>query len=508
MPYFEAWYQVLPVPVSTGSWWWCVGSDTLVSMTTTLPRSGPKASATGLGSLALLVLLCGNFLAMTDFFIVNVALGDIGRDLSAGASALQLVVAGYAVCYALLLVIGGRLGDTFGRRRMFLLGLAAFTLTSALCGLAPTAAVLVVARVAQGASAAMMVPQVLATIQATTTGPQRARAVAAFGATGGLAAVLGQLGGGFLVAADLAGTGWRPVFLVNIPIGLLTMALAARVLPDTKPDRAARIDLPGTALLGATVLALLVPLVEGRDQGWPVWSFVSLALAPLLAWALVRVEVRLEKAGGTPLLAPSLLRLPGVRRGLLIAVPYFTGFGGFMFVYAELTQVALGWSPSRGGVGLFPMALTFLIGSLCSARLLARWGRTVITAGGVLQGVGLVIIALTVHAMGDGLTPLALAPGMLLGGAGQSMVMSPLIGVVLSGVPTRSAGVAAGLFSTLQQTSMALGVAVFGTLFLELLPRYGEASAYLAGAGLQTAAAVVVAVMSRRLPVKEPAPAA
>ncbi|HEY8719337.1 MFS transporter [Pengzhenrongella sp.] len=472
-------------------------------MTTTIQRASSEVTITpGLRPLALAVLLSGVFLAMTDFFVVNVALADIGRDLSASTSALELVVAGYAVTYALFLVIGGRLGDAVGRRRMFLLGMAAFTATSALCGFAPTATTLVLARVAQGAASALMVPQVLATLQATTTGRGRARALAAFGATGGLAAVFGQLGGGLLVAADLAGTGWRPVFLVNVPIGLVAMVLAARVLPDTRSDRPARVDLPGTALLGATVLALLVPLVEGRSQGWPPWAFVSLALSPLLAWALFRVESRLERAGGAPLLAPSLVQLPGIRRGLGIAWPFFAGFGGFMFVYAELTQFVLGWTALRAGLALVPMGAAFLVGSISTAWLVARWGRTVITAGGVLQGLALVVLAVTVRSAGGALTPLDLAPGMLLVGAGQSMVMSPLIGVVLADVPAHAAGAAAGLFATFQQSSLALGVAVFGTIFLELLPRYGEGRAYLVGALVQTVAAVVVVVLSRRLPAR------
>jgi MFS family permease len=471
-------------------------------MTVTLLRpTTPAPAPTGLRPLALVVLLSGVFLAMTDFFVVNVALADIGRNLSASTAALELVVAGYAVSYALFLVIGGRLGDALGRKRMFVVGMAAFTATSALCGLAPTAGTLVLARVAQGASAALMVPQVLATLQATTTGPARARALSAFGATGGLAAVFGQVGGGLLVAADLWGAGWRPVFLLNIPVGVVAMVLAVRTLPDTRSDRPARVDLPGTALLAATVLAVLVPLVEGRSQGWPAWAFVSLAVSPLLGWALIQVEGRLEHAGGTPLLPPSLLRLPGVRRGLGMGLPFFTGFGGFMFVYAELPQVVLGWSALEAGLALTPMGVVFLLGSLSTARLVARWGgRTVITTGAVLQGVGLVVLAATVQTGGAGLTPLALAPGLLLAGTGQSMVMSPLIGVVLADVPPHAAGAGAGLFTTLQQSALALGVAVFGTVFLELLPGYGEGSAYVVGALVQVGAAAVVVVVSRRLP--------
>ncbi|MDX6216291.1 MAG: hypothetical protein QOG99_1875, partial [Frankiales bacterium] len=448
----------------------------------------------------LVVLLSAVFLAMTDFFVVNVALADIARDLSASTSSLELVVAGYAVAYALGLVIGGRLGDAFGRRRLFVLGMAAFTAFSALCGLAWSPGSLVAFRVLQGLSSAMMVPQVLATLQATTEGPSRARALSAFGATGGLAAVFGQLGGGLIVAADLAGTGWRPVFLLNVPVGIVAIVAALRVLPDTRSDRPAAPDLVGTVLLGATVLALLVPLVEGRAQGWPVWGWVSLALAAPLAAALLVAEGRLERAGRVPLLPPSLLRLDGIRRGLGIALPFFTGFGGFMFVYAELTQVVLGWSALKAGLAITPMAVGFLGVSLSTSRLVPRWGRSVITAGGALQGLGLVVLASTVWAAGAELSPAALVPGMLITGTGQALVMSPLIGVVLADVPAHAAGAGSGLFSTLQQSALALGVAVYGTVFLELLPRLGEAQAYVVGALVQVASAVGVVVLSRRLP--------
>lgn len=453
-----------------------------------------------LSRLGLLTLLSGVFLAMMDFFIVNVALADIGRELDASASSLELVVAGYAVAYALGLVLGGRLGDAFGRRRLFVLGMAAFTATSALCGLAPTANTLVGARVLQGLAAAAMVPQVLATLQATTSGHHRARALSAFGATGGLAAVLGQLGGGVVVSADLFGAGWRPVFLINVPVGIVAIALALRALPDTRSDRPAQPDLVGTALLGATVLALLIPLVEGRAQGWPAWTWVSLALAAPLGFALLRVEQRVEAKGRTPLLPPSLLQLPGIRRGLAIALPFFTGFGGFMFVYAELTQFELGWSPLKAGAALTPMAVAFLAVSLSTARLVARWGRSVITAGGVLQLVGLVVLALSVATLGASVTPIDLAPGMLIAGTGQAMVMSPLIGVVLSDVPPHAAGAASGLFSTLQQSALALGVAVYGSVFLGFLPRYGESQAFLLAELVQIASAVGVVALSRRLP--------
>src|SRR5580692_12315412 len=230
------------------------------------------AGSQGLSAIGLTVVLVGVLLPMIDFFIVNVALPTIDSDLHASQPMLELVVSGYASAYALLLVLGGRLGDSIGRKRLFLLGMAAFTLTSLACGLAPTAEFLVAGRIAQGASAAMMVPQVLATIQAATSGEYRARALARYGATGGLAAVLGQVLGGLLVSANIDGLTWRPIFLVNVPIGLAGLFLARRYVPDTRHGNAARVDGLGTVLLGVTVLALLIPLTEGQSLHWPDWA--------------------------------------------------------------------------------------------------------------------------------------------------------------------------------------------------------------------------------------------
>jgi MFS family permease len=388
-----------------------------------------------LTSTGLAVVLIGILLPMLDFFIVNVALPTIDRDLHAGQALLELVVSGYATAYALLLVVGGRLGDSLGRKRLFMIGMAAFTVTSLICGLATSAPMLVAGRIAQGASAALMVPQVLATIQAATTGDRRARALGRYGATGGLAAVLGQVLGGLLVSLNLDGTGWRPIFLVNVPIGLAGLVLAQRYVPDTRHGNAARVDGRGTILLGVTVLSVLVPLTEGSSLGWPAWTIALLAIAPLAAAAFVGIEIQAERAGRTPLVPPSLLRHASMRRGLLLALPFFAGFGAFMFCYALLVQVGLHDSPLTAGLGLAPMAVTFLLASLSTSRLLARYGARVLAAGGLLQALGLVVLGATVYLGWPHLSVLALAPGLAIAGIGQGLVMSPLFGVVLSEVP-------------------------------------------------------------------------
>jgi EmrB/QacA subfamily drug resistance transporter len=464
------------------------------------PGARPRSVHT-LTTAGLFVILVGVLLPMVDFFIVNVALPTIDADLHASQPLLELVVSGYATAYALLLVLGGRLGDSIGRRRLFLTGMAAFTITSLACGLAPTAPVLVVARVAQGAAAATMVPQVLATIQAATSGERRARALARYGATGGLAAVLGQVLGGLLVSANIDGLGWRPIFLVNVPIGLVGLVLARRYVPDTRHGAPAPIDVPGTALLGLTTLALLVPLTEGRSLGWPAWTIAALLLTPLVATAFWAVERRTERNGRTPLVPPSLVRHPTMRRGLLLALPFFAGFGAFMFCYALLVQDGLHASALTAGLGLVPMAAAFLLASLATSRLLARYGPRVLTAGGLLQALGLVVLAVTVWQGWPHVAVIALAPGLAIAGLGQGLLMSPLFGVVLSQVPVDAAGAGSGVLTTTQQTALALGVATLGSLFLALAgDRTGVRTAFVVVLAVQVMIAVAVAAGARGLP--------
>jgi EmrB/QacA subfamily drug resistance transporter len=458
---------------------------------------GPHA----LTAAGLAVILVGVLLPMIDFFIVNVALPTIDTDLRASQPLLELVVSGYATAYALLLVLGGRLGDSIGRKRLFLAGMAAFTLTSLACGLAPTATFLVAGRIAQGASAAMMVPQVLATIQAATTGERRTRALARYGATGGLAAVLGQVLGGLLVSANIGGLGWRPIFLVNVPIGLAGLVLARKYVPDTRHGAPAPIDGPGTILLGLTVLALLVPLTEGRSLRWPAWTIAMLVIAPIAAAAFVRYEARAERSGRTPLVPPSLLRHQSMRRGLMLALPFFAGFGAFMFCYALLVQEGLHASALEAGLGLVPMAVPFLLASLATSRLLARFGAKVLAAGGLLQAAGLVILGVTVYLGWPGLPVAWLAPGLAVAGLGQGLVMSPLFGIVLSEVPPAVAGAGSGVLTTTQQTALALGVATLGSLFLALTADGASAAAaFIVVLAIQVVVAAGVAAGARGLP--------
>ncbi|TLS46393.1 MFS transporter [Streptomyces montanus] len=453
-----------------------------------------------LGGIGLFTVLLGAALPLIDFFIVNVALPTIERDLSASEAVLELVIAGYGVSYAVLLVLGGRLGDMFGRRRLFLAGMAAFGLTSLACGLAPTAWTLVAARVAQGAAAAVMLPQVLATIQSATQGPRRARAMGLYGATAGLSMVAGQILGGVLIAANIAGTEWRSVFLVNVPVVLVGLVLAARAVPETRSQHPEPVDGPGTVLLAVSLLTLLVPLTEGRAAGWPLWTWPALAAFPFAAAAFYLVERRADRQGRTPLVPPSLFALTSLRRGLAMILPFSIGFSGFMFVIAVALQQGAGLGPVTAGLALAPMAVSFFVVSLCGARLVTRYGTRVVTVGGLVQAVGVALIVLAAQRSWPDLGVAELLPGAAVAGAGQALQLPIVFRVILSEVPPARAGVGSGVMITAQQSALALGVATLGSLFLALIPGMGMRDALVTTLLVQLAGIALTTLLSLRLP--------
>ena len=482
-------------------------------MTLTLPaeHAGPAspravALAGGLHPVGVLVLLAGAFLPIMDFFITNVALPSIDASLNASAGELELVIAGYGVAYAALLVLGGRLGDRYGRHRLFLAALVGFIVASAACGLAPTVGVLIAARIVQGATAALLVPQVLATFHHTLEHERKARALALYGATSGIAAVIGQLVGGLLVSADIAGTSWRPIFLVNVPIGLVVLVVAARIVPSTRSPHPLGVDIPGTVLFAATLTALLVPLTEGHALGWPWWTWMSLTAAVVLAAATYRVESRAERRGEVPLLPPSLLRLPSMSRGLAMVLAFSVGFGAFMFVFALTVQDGLHADALHGGLAILPMALLFLTGSLLAPRLIRRFGRAAMSAGAVVQVTGLAWLVTVFVTQWPHVSLWAMAAPLALAGAGQAMLFAGLFRSVLADVPTHLGGVGSGVLITLQQSGLALGVATLGTLFLGLAP-HSYPHAFAAVVGVQIAIVAILAVGVAALPRFTPAAA-
>jgi len=433
------------------------------------PRPASPAGAAGETSWgALLVLLAGIFIVTLDVFIVNVAIPSIDTSLDAGPALIQLVVAGFALPYAALLITGGRLGDLYGRRRMFSTGLGLFTLASLACGFAPTGGVLVGGRVAQGLAAALLGPQVLATINVAYAGPRRVRAFGAVGLTMGLGGVLGQLVGGLLIQADIAGSGWRSIFLINAPVGLGALA-AGRLVPESRAAGRARLDLAGTLLVALSLTALVLPLVYGRQQGWPAWTWACLAAAvPTLA-GFVAHQASLARRGGAPLVDLALFRSRAFAAGLATGAALALALPSFFLVLALYLQSGRGLSPLKSGLVFLPLGASYLVACLRSAPLAARLGRGVLVLGGGILAAGYLALAGTVARIGVGGSPLWLIPGLVVAGAGMGLVLAPLPGIVMAGVAPEWGSAAAGVLNAGQQAGGAVGVALVGLVFYRAL---------------------------------------
>ena len=428
--------------------------------------------------LVLAVVLIGQFMAVLDASIVNVAAPSIHVSLRASGAGLQLVVAGYTITYAVLLVTGARLGDILGHRRVFLAGVVLFTLASLGCGLASTTGLLIGLRFVQGAGAALMIPQVLSLIQRTHAGPARARAMSRYSAVLAGGAVLGQLVGGLLISANLFDSGWRPVFLVNVPIGLMLLVAGARALPHGKGEPGRTIDLPGLALLTPAVLAFVLPLVLGQPERWPAWGWVLMAASVPLAAAFTRAERWVAAAGGTPLIPGRMLRVPGIPVAVAALFTVMTIFSGFFFTLALHLQDGLGYSPVQAGLTFAPAAATFALVSLNWRRLPARWHGSLIIGGFVMFAAAMAAMAAVLRAGGTGGAVLYLIGA--LSGAGMAAAFSPLMTRVLLRVPVELAADATGVVVTVNQLGLLVGVAAFGTLYLNLAGRLPGHAAFLA----------------------------
>jgi MFS family permease len=422
---------------------------------------------------ACVVLLAGGFLPPADFFIVNVTLSSIHEALHATPAQVQLVISGYGAAYAVFLVTGGRLGDLYGRRRMFLLGMAGFTLTNVLCGLATSALVLVAARVAQGVTAALLVPQVLGAMP-TLFDDERglARAMNAYGIMMGIAAVAGQFGGGALVAWSPWDLGWRGVFLLKLPVCLAVLAAAWMAVPETNTPGRSRLDGGGIVLLSAMLACLILPLVEGRQLHWPPWTIAGLALAPVLLTAFLGWEARFARRGGMPLLDLGLLRIPSFRRGAAVAVLFFFTTP-FYLLFGIYLQEGRGINPLSTGLAFLPYGLGSFAGSICSAPLPAWLRPRLLTIGMVIQVTGYAAIGLSIaHRW----APWQVVLAVFVAGFGQGIALPRLYNVALGRVPPDKAGIAAGVINSLLQIGSAVSVAAIGSLFFAVLgDGHGEA---------------------------------
>jgi MFS family permease len=391
-------------------------------------------------------------------------------DLHASGALLQLIVAGYTIAYAVLLITGARLGDILGHRRVFRAGVVLFTLASLGCGLAPTAGVLVGLRFAQGVGAAVMIPQVLSLLQRTYQEPgPRARAMSLYATVISGGAVLGQVVGGLLISADVFGSTWRSVFLVNVPIGVAVL-LCTGMLPGGRDMTGRRLDLPGLLVLTPVVLAFVLPLVLGQPLGWPLWGWLLLAASVVGFGLLGFVEHRVAARGGQPILPRALLGLPGVLAGMGGLFAAMMVFGGWLFGFALQLQDGFGESALRAGLTFAPAAVAFALVSLNWQRLPARYHAVLPAAGFVVNGIGLLGLALLFRSGADG-TGFWVYAASFVAGAGLAAAFGPLMTRVLSRVPVAIAADASGVIVTVNQLGIVTGVATFGTLYLNLAGR-------------------------------------
>jgi EmrB/QacA subfamily drug resistance transporter len=466
-------------------------------ITSTWPR--PLAFARANRWAPLPIVLSGTFMVVLDFFIVNVALPSIQSGLHAASSSIEWIAAGYGLTSAVFLITGGRLGDRIGRRRTFSLGLALFTISSAACGVAPSASVLVASRLVQGVAGALMMPNVMSIISVVDTGADRVRALSAYGMVMGLAAVGGQLIGGVLVQANVAGLGWRSCFLINVPIGVSALLLAPRVVPESSDPRARRLDLTGTVLITAGLTAIVLPLVDGRQHGWPAWTWISLGIAPLILLGFVAQQRRLSRTGGAPLLDLSLFAERTFTAGLLAQLVFWCGQASFFLVLALYLQQGRGMTPLHAGLVFTILAVAYLAASLGAPALATKHGRKVLAAGALILASGHALLLLTVGEIGVGGSIAALAPGLILVGAGMGLGITPLATIILSRMKPEQAGAASGALTTMQNVGNALGVAVIGVIFFGAL-HSGFAHAFQLSLATLAAILLSVAVLTRLIP--------
>jgi EmrB/QacA subfamily drug resistance transporter len=443
------------------------------------PRGATSDQADPRRWLTLIVLLLAAFMNLLDVSIVNIAIPSIQRDLHASYADVQWALAGYTLAYALLLITGGRLGDIFGRKRLFLIGVAGFTIMSALCGAAIDPGMLIACRVVQGAMGAIMVPQVLAVIQVIFPPAERIKALAGFGVTAGLGTVSGPLLGGLLIQHNLFGLDWRPIFLINVPVGIIAVIASAVLVRESRAARAPRLDLVGVTMVTVALLLLLYPLVQGRQLGWPTWTFVSMAASAPIFAAFVFYELVKSRRGGSPLVEMSLFSDRGFSVGMAVAITFFLGIASFALVLTLFLQLGLSFTPLHAGLTFLPFSIGVLVSSGAAARLGPRFGRGVTMAGALLIAAAMTGVIVVVHHYGAAVSTWDLVPALVVAGLGLGAVLAPLAEIVLAGVPREHAGSASGVFNTGLQVGNSIGIALIGVIFFGML---GSQSASAASA--------------------------
>lgn len=420
--------------------------------------------------LALAVILSAAFMDLLDVTIVNVAIPSIQSQLKAGYSAIQWITAGYALAFAVVLITGGRLGDIYGRKRLFLIGMTGFTIASALCGVAGGPGMLIGARVFQGAMAALMVPQVMAIIHVTFPAGERGKVMGMFGAIVGSAAVAGPIIGGLLVQWNLFGLHWRPIFLVNLPVGVFGLFVAWRVIGESRAPHAVKLDIPGVLLSVTGLFMLVFPLMQGRDLGWPLWGWVMMAAAvPVLA-VFVLYERGKGKRNDSPLVELSLFRFRSFASGILTNVTFSTTLGVFFLVWSLYMQLGLGWTPLHAGLTGIPFSIGVSAAAGMSVQFLTpRFGRKVLQFGCLMMAIGMLLYIEMAKHLGLHFASWQMALPLVVTGIGMGLVVAPIFDLILTDVPKRDAGSASGLLNTSSQLGQAFGIALTALVFFNLM---------------------------------------
>jgi EmrB/QacA subfamily drug resistance transporter len=471
-------------------------------MTNTVLNIVPEREALGHPRrwLILALILAVECMDLLDGTIVNVAAPSIRADLGASLSALQWVAGGYALTFAIGLVTGGRLGDIFGRRRLFLIGLAGFTGASALCGAAGSPEVLIGLRLVQGAFAAIMIPQGFGILRQAFPPDEIQKAFGLFGPVIGLSAVLGPIIGGALTDGDLFGLGWRAIFLVNVPIGMIALAGSLRLLPESRADERPTLDLGGAALVTLAMGLLVYPLIQGREAGWPAWTFISMSASAIALLAFVLLERRRERDGVSPLVTMSLFRKRAFSAGLACALVFFAGMIGLMLTFSLYLQLGQGFSAIHTGLTMVPWSLGTAVGAGLGAGLLGpKFGRRTLHAGLAVMLVGVFGLLLVAD---DGASSWAFAVPELLAGIGMGAMLAPLFDFVLAGVDDDEVGSASGVLNAMQQLGGALGIAVIGTVFFSIAGSTGFLDAFHGALWIEAGVLLVTAGLVGLLPLR------
>lgn len=429
-------------------------------------------------TIALWVVLLAFFMDLLDTTIVNVAIPSIQTGLGASYSSIQWIIAGYSLTFALFLITGGRLGDIFGYRRLFLVGIAGFIVASLWSGLAPSTGALISARLLQGFFAAMMVPQILSLIQVMyTTSEERSGVSAFYGALAGVATVGGPIIGALLIAGNIFGFGWRTIFLVNLPVGILAIFLGWLFLPDAKSPHPLKLDLVGVALIVLAMLLLMYPLIQGRELDWPWWTFASMAVSLPVFVVFAFSQIWKEKRDGSPLVVPGFFTRRSFVAGVTLSGSFFAIVTGFFLIFTLFLQIGLGYSALKAGLTGIPFSLGVSVAAGISGPVLVpRFGRNIITAGPLTMAAGFGMFIWTINQFGGDVTPYELIPAQLLSGIGMGFVVASVYPFILAEVPIKDAGSASGIINAIGQIGGAIGVAVIGVIFFGLIASQSTAS--------------------------------